>query len=168
MYICKEQGVSFIKICLWERHCSPQEDGAPGWLYLTRCHPGPQSVTRHSSCTPACLLLRWGRSQGDLSVDSFQNLKCWEQQRAFLQGKALLGKSQMHMRRAGTSMASPMEGIRGAASVWITSTKAASEASSRTSSGVPWKLASTGSNPKRDGQCCRQQASLWWPRDRDV
>jgi hypothetical protein len=36
--------------------------------------------------------------------------------------------------------------------VWITSTRSASEGSSRTSSGVPSKFASTGSNPKRNRQ----------------
>lgn len=66
-----------------------------------------------------------------------------------------LVKTQRHVLAAKAPLGSPRNGIRGAASVWITSTKSASVGSSRTSSGVPWKLASTGSNPKRDDQCCR-------------
>lgn len=38
----------------------------------------------------------------------------------------------------------------GAISVWITSTNMASDGSSRTSSGVPWKHGSAGSSPERE------------------
>lgn len=128
------------------------------WLYLTRCHRGPQSVTRYSSCILASPLLHWGRSQGDPTVGLFQNLKCLEQQWAFHNTRFSWVQRNCTCSRLEHHGASPRDGTRGAASVWITSTKAASEGSSRTSSEVPWKLASTGSNPKRDGQCFRQWA----------
>lgn len=124
------------------------------WLYLPKCHLGRRSGTGRSSCILAFLLLHWGRSQGDPSVGLFQNLKCLKQQWAFHHTVSLV-KTQRHVLAAKAPLGSPRNGIRGAASVWITSTKSASVGSSRTSSGVPWKLASTGSNPKRDDQCCR-------------
>lgn len=49
----------------------------------------------------------------------------------------------------GGARNSPREGTMGAESVWITSTNMASDASSRTSSGVPWKHGSAGSSPER-------------------
>ena len=41
--------------------------------------------------------------------------------------------------------------MMGAESVWMTSTNMASDGSSRTSSGVPWKHGSAGSSPEKGG-----------------
>jgi hypothetical protein len=50
-------------------------DCPPPRLYLTRCHRCPQSVTERSSCTRACTVLRWGRSQSAPPFGLFQSLK---------------------------------------------------------------------------------------------
>lgn len=136
----------------------PQGSGSPTLLslYLPRCHLGPRSVTGHSSCIRTFPLCHLGRSQGDPPVVSFQSLKYSEQRWAFPNAGLSCLKHDCKVLAVGTLQGSSMNGIRGAASMWITSTKPVSEGSSQTSSGVPSKFASAGSNPERDGQCCTQ------------
>lgn len=117
----------------------PQGSGSPTLLslYLPRCHLGPRSATGHSPCIRTFPLSHLGRSQGDPPVVSFQSLKYLERWWAFPNAGLSCLKHDCKVLAVGTLHGSPMNGIRGAASMWITSTKPVLERSSRTSSGVP-------------------------------
>lgn len=138
-----------VKLCCGNG-IDPQGSGSPTLfsLYLPRCHLGLWSVTGHSSCIRAFPLLHLGRSQSDPPVVSFQSLKYLEQRWAFPNAGLSCWKHDCKVLAAGTLQGSPMNGIRGAAFLWITSTKPASEGPIGPLQEHPRNLLLQGPSPK--------------------